>query len=306
MAGFLSGTRLPAAAEKTSGELREVYNYLYLLSEQLRYSMGNLDADNFNETGLDELGTYFTAPITARLENDEGEISSLRLTADFLTTRMTNAEGGISTLQQTVNGFALSVTNGVNASTISLTSHGMVIDSAEIRLSGMVTFEDLSGSGTSVINGNNITTGMISAISMRACEFNTLLTTDGTVGGSIKMWYFKEGTIDVLAGTIRLDDQGAGSESEGKYRMFLSTNSIWYDGNRIDFNLKLRAAGGVSVESLHNGIYLISSTDLMAQAEKDFYLRAAGQYYLYENGSYVTLSNYIGSHCPTTVTAVFG
>lgn len=305
MACFLPDAALPSATAQTGGEMREVLNYLYLLREQLRYSMENLDADNFNETGLRSLGDIITAPLAARIENDEGELTSLRLTADGLSTRVKNAEGSISTLRQSVNGFDLEVTNGVSSSTVKLTNRGAVIASEEIRFSGMVTFEDLSGAGTTVINGSNITTGMIQAISMRSCEFNTLLTTDGTVGGSIKMWYYKEGTIDVLAGTIRLDDQGAGSENEGKYRMFLSTNSIWYDGNRIDFNLKLRAAGGVSVESVHSGIYLASGTDLMETAAGNLYLRAGGQYYIYEpnSGAYVTLQSYIGSHAGV---ALFG
>lgn len=47
------------------------------------------------------------------------------------------------------------------STTLSLTADGARISSANIVLKGAVSFEDLSGSGTTTINGSNITTGTI-------------------------------------------------------------------------------------------------------------------------------------------------
>ena len=55
---------------------------------------------------------------------------------------------------------------GDRASRISLNANGTEISSADVRINGMVTFSDLSGTGTTEINGANIMTGTISADSI--------------------------------------------------------------------------------------------------------------------------------------------
>lgn len=58
----------------------------------------------------------------------------------------------------------LSVTNGTNSSTISLTKDGVSLSSQTIQFTGEVVFKsDLSTAGSTTINGANITTGKISA-----------------------------------------------------------------------------------------------------------------------------------------------
>lgn len=54
-------------------------------------------------------------------------------------------------------------TTGNSSATLKLTSGGAVISSANITFDGFVTFNDLSQSGSTTINGANITTGKISA-----------------------------------------------------------------------------------------------------------------------------------------------
>lgn len=60
-----------------------------------------------------------------------------------------------------IDGITLSATTNGNSSTIILRHDGAQISSANITFTGFVTFSDLSGSGTSTINGDNITTGQI-------------------------------------------------------------------------------------------------------------------------------------------------
>lgn len=294
--------------QTTDEKFGVITNYLYMLLEQLRYTLRNLGLENFNEAEFDGIVTIITEPVYARIENAEGDIAQLQLTAEELTVRMedaegnisvlqltakdltvrmedaegnistlqltassltsrienaegdisvlqqtatrfdvrlTNAEGGISSLSMTVNSITLSVSNGEDRSTIRLMKNGISVASEVIRFTGMVTFTDLSGSGTTIINGDNITTGTISAINISGCYiegsvFRTTLSYGGSVGGEIQFYYER-----YLAGGIRLDDQGAGTQYENRYRMFVYTESA----GGTSFAMKLQAAGGISIET---------------------------------------------------------
>lgn len=101
--------------------------------------------------------------ITTQITGINGEISSLEQTATSLQTQIRNAQGDISSIEQYVDSITLSVTNGSDSSTIQLKAGSTTISSANITFNGMVTFNDLSTAGSTVINGANITTGTISA-----------------------------------------------------------------------------------------------------------------------------------------------
>ena len=77
---------------------------------------------------------------------------------DYLTTTETKTE-----IKQTVNEIKLTASTSGTSSTIKLTAGGTEITSAQINLSGVVTFSDLStwNQDKTIINGGNITTGQI-------------------------------------------------------------------------------------------------------------------------------------------------
>ena len=77
---------------------------------------------------------------------------------DYLTTTETKTE-----IKQTVNEIKLTASTSGTSSTIKLTASGTEITSAQINLSGVVTFSDLStwNQDKTIINGGNITTGQI-------------------------------------------------------------------------------------------------------------------------------------------------
>ena len=77
---------------------------------------------------------------------------------DYLTTTETKTE-----IKQTVNEIKLTASTSGTSSTIKLTAGGAEITSAQINLSGVVTFSDLStwNQDKTIINGGNITTGQI-------------------------------------------------------------------------------------------------------------------------------------------------
>ena len=56
---------------------------------------------------------------------------------------------------------SLTAENDGDTSKLTLSHNGIELSSADITFTGMVTFADLSGSGKSTINGDNITTGTI-------------------------------------------------------------------------------------------------------------------------------------------------
>lgn len=284
-------TSFPQLTEEQSTDEKfgVITNYLYMLLEQLRYSMANLGRENFNDAEFDSIANIITEPVYVQLEGVEGEVASLQLTAQSLTSRITDAEGNISTLQQTsnslmarvqdaegnisslqltaqslttritnaegevssltqtVNSITLTVSNGEYSSTIRLLMNGIVMSSRTIQFTGMVTFADLEGSGTTVINGDNIQTGTISAIDIYGCiiegsVFRSVLDYNGDYGGEIEFYYL---STRYLAGGIRLDDQGAGTQYENRYRMFVYTESV----AGVAFAMKLQAAGGISIEA---------------------------------------------------------
>ena len=276
--------------QSTNEKFEQLSSYLFMLLEQLRYSFANLGQENFNDTAFQDIATIIRKPVyiqlentdkqvasfavaaeglSSRLEDAEGNISQLSQMANGLSTRVEDAEGNISQLSQTVNGLSLTVDNGSSTSTIALVSNGVEISSQKISFSGMVVFNDLSGSGRSKINGDNITTGTISAITISACDvnssvFRTNLAANGTIGGEIEMCYTGN---QYVAGGIRLDDRGAGTEIESKYRMFIYTNSV----KGVPFALKFESAGGMSLES-ENAIYMSAASSATLLGKESAYV----------------------------------
>ena len=79
-------------------------------------------------------------------------------TGDYLTTAETKTE-----IKQTFDTIKLTASTSGTSSTIKLTASGTEITSAQINLSGVVTFSDLStwNQDKTIINGGNITTGQL-------------------------------------------------------------------------------------------------------------------------------------------------
>lgn len=270
---MLSEQALPKFTEGQGDRERiaAIYNYLYMLLEQLRYTFANLGRENINDTEFEVMADTITEPLFLRLEdtdgnvsvlqntaellasriqNAEGDISSLVQTASSLTSRIEGAEGSITEISQTVHGLTFTVENGSSYSMLRLLANGIELTSANIAFTGVVTFGDLENEGFTTINGSNIKTGKIKAIEIDGCDItgsllNTILEADGTVSGAVNLYYIDK---DYLAGGIRLDDTGAGTEIERQYRMFLYTNEV----NGVPFAMKLQSAGGVSIETPAN------------------------------------------------------
>lgn len=139
-------TNFPNLEGKTNEEkFQLISNYLFMLLEQLRYTLNNLGENNWNEE------------------------------------EMTALKSGITkeSVKQVVGGLEIEATNGASSSRVAITVDGVEVASANISFAGMVTFSALAGSGTTVINGDNIKTGKIEGI--------TLVSKDENYGVGVKV-----------------------------------------------------------------------------------------------------------------------
>ncbi len=269
---------------------QEMLDHLYMLQEQLRYTLANLGQENFNDASFRDIQEIIRKPVYARIENDEGKLLELSTQAEGLIVRAKDLEGNLSTLSQTVYGMRLEVSNSGSRSTISLTANGTEISSANIVITGFVTFSSLSGSGTTTINGDNIVTGTIRAIDIEGCNFTTILKADGTISGRMNFCYLNENN---LAGGMRLDNQGAGTSYEGKYRLYLYTAETAGQA----FNLKIESAARLSMEAV-GYMYISGDSTVAIESARD--LRLGGDVYI--NGE--PLSDAISGAMSETISAL--
>ena len=174
-----------AGQESPAEQIRTIRNYLYMLLEQLRYTLNNLDAGNFNSEGMKEIQDAISQPIlkqlsdtngnlaelqvtaaglASRVSSNEGDISQLEQTAQGLSSRVGDAEGNISSLQQTANGLSSRVTSAEgNISTLQQTANGLSsrVSNAEGSISSLN--QTASGLETRVANAE----GAVSTVSQK-------------------------------------------------------------------------------------------------------------------------------------------
>lgn len=140
----------------------------------------------------------------------QGDYAQLSVAVDGIQTEVAGKLGLDETqtlIDQSLAGLTLSATAGDQASTLTLKAGGTTLSSATISFNGMVTFADLAGSGTTVINGDNITAGSISSANGQL-SINLETGTFSTEGASANMT-FNSGVLHIHGGSIALyNDQG--------------------------------------------------------------------------------------------------
>lgn len=115
-----------------------------------------------NKNSISTLNQTATS-IQSQVTDNKNSISTINQTAQEIDTRVENAEDAISDLQIQIGNITLSVSNGEDSSTVKILVNGIQVSSAKIQFSGAVTFADLSESGATEINGDNLSTGTINA-----------------------------------------------------------------------------------------------------------------------------------------------
>ena len=91
-------------------------------------------------------------PVSWTIEMKRDTIKKLQFAASI----KKNAQGSVS-----IRNVGITTEAESNSSTLVLRAGGTELSSTQVKITGVVTFADLSGSGTTVINGDNIKTGTI-------------------------------------------------------------------------------------------------------------------------------------------------
>lgn len=129
----------------------------------LRQDINGITTEVQNTKGDISLIQQRADALAARVSNAEGDIMTLDATAESILTRVQNAEGSISSVEQTADKIDWIVASGTSATNFTLTSRMAKLVAENVDITGFVTFNDLSRSGKTSINGDNIDTGEVSA-----------------------------------------------------------------------------------------------------------------------------------------------
>lgn len=271
--------------ESTEQKISTIQNYLFQLTEQLRWSYANIGKENFNEKAYTLIAEDIRGPVVKRFES--------------LDLKVTNGEG--------------------NTASIQITGDGLKTEAQVIEFQGMVTFKELASEGKTadrytVIDGAKIKTGEILSMTMRSSkiigneiEGGTIIGTEIYGGsytctlendadapsGEIIMRHQIGDKNPYKAGGLRLeyDSSVSGdSETESRYVMRLFTRA---DPAGRKFALKLQSGHRMSLEA--NGlIYIDANGDEITLHGKqinlnagDIYLNARvhANYGIYANGT---------------------
>ena len=176
----------------------------------------------------------------AQLETQiENMSSSVEQTVNSWTAKITQNEKDITSLKLTDSNFEVTIKNKADSSNIiskiNASTEGITINSSKINISGYVTFSALSTSGSTSINGGNITSGVIRGIKIISSTSDS--TSRGELAGSGLNFY----SPSKLAGTIFFDSNGEGTESSAKDRFLIQSKN--------GYVLKLLSSGDMSLTS---------------------------------------------------------
>ena len=149
------------------------------------------------------------------------KMSLVEQTVDSWGVRIIENEKDISSLKLTSDEFEVAIGNKADSSNIismiNASTEGITISSSKVAISGYVTFSDLYSSGTTIINGDNITTGTI-----RGRE---IISTESDSVARVSMWNdglrFYSPTMQ--AGKICFDSNGEGNEENAADRFLIES-----------------------------------------------------------------------------------
>lgn len=246
--------------ENLKEQVRTIQDYMYLLVEQLRYTLHNLDLTNMNDAAVEEYIEMITEPILAQIEDADGniarlelsqaglqsqvqsqagQISSLQQTAGSLQSQIQDAEGNITALQQTTTSISTLVAGqGGQISTLQQKVDGFYLSvsngsnySTITLMSGSAAISSQTIYMTGVVTFTNLSTqgqtvingGNIAAGgTISGCTLRSLSAEDG----GLQICYGSRSYYQLVGG-IKYDTNGAGTDDEAKNRMFIYTQNGW-------------------------------------------------------------------------------
>ena len=89
------------SGKSTEQQVFTIMTYLYMLKEQLTYSLSNRGLDNINANSFIEIAGIINQPVILRLDGVDGSLAEINVNLGTVSSQLQDAEGNISTLQQT-------------------------------------------------------------------------------------------------------------------------------------------------------------------------------------------------------------
>ena len=108
-------------------------------------------------------GTYTLTAADIKNLNDMLYLMKMKIQGGLTISDLTSDAAAILVTDDSIT---MEVSNGSESSTIKIKNNGIEIASVNVTFTGVVTFTDLSGSGSTTINGDNITTGTITGVEL--------------------------------------------------------------------------------------------------------------------------------------------
>lgn len=273
----------------TQEQINGVYDYLFVLLEQLRYTLFNLDGSNINQNALREFIKNISEPIYAKIEDTDKNVNELSITAKGLAGRISDAEGNITQLGVTAQGLQASISS-LDGSVTNLTAD---VNGLRTQVSGkidgtaaqtlidqnlnQITLAATSGSNGTVfaLNKNGVQIASTGTIDLHVKAVN--------IDGTLTAGALRGGSVSLLAGDTPVGSMDLAYTGTGQVGVGLTAT---YGG------MKMHAAGNIFFESELGPFALIGKDDA-----SDYPVVSLGGGYLVLSGNY-TFGASPPSHAP--------
>lgn len=263
----------------TQEQINGVYDYLFVLLEQLRYTLFNLDGSNINQNALSEFIKNISEPIYAKIEDTDKNVNEISITAKGLDARLSDAEGDITQLDTTAKGLQVSVSNLDGAITnIKADVNGIrATVSTKIDATQAQSIFDQSATGFTLgaTSGEN---GTIFKLNYNGVQVASTGTVDlhvkaVNIDGTLTAGALRGGSVSLLAGDTSVGSMDLAYTGTGQVGVGLTAT---YGG------MKMHAAGNIFLESKLGPFALIGKDDA-----SDYPVVSLGGGYLVLSGNYM-------------------
>lgn len=263
----------------TQEQINGVYDYLFVLLEQLRYTLFNLDGSNINQNALSEFIKNISEPIYAKIADTDENVNEISITAKGLDARLSNAEGDITQLDTTAKGLQASISNldgaitniKVDVNGIRATVRGK-IDGSEAQ---SLIDQNLNKITLAATSGSSGTTFTLSKDGAQIASTGTvdLHVKSVNIDGTLTAGALRGGSVSLLAGETSVGSMDLAYTGTGQVGVGLTAT---YGG------MKMHAAGNIFLESALGPFALIGKDDA-----SDYPVVSLGGGYLVLSGNYM-------------------
>lgn len=263
----------------TQEQINGVYDYLFVLLEQLRYTLFNLDGSNINQNALSEFIKNIREPIYAKIEDTNKNVNELSITAEGLSARIGDAEGNITQLQATAKGLQASILS-LDGSVTNLTAD---VNGLRATVSGKIdatqaqSIFNQSATGFT-LGATSGETGTIFKLNYNGVQVASTGSIDLCVDavniyGTLTAGALRGGSVSLLAGETPVGSMDLAYTGTGQVGVGLTAT---YGG------MKMHAAGNIFLESELGPFALIGKDNA-----SDYPVVSLGGGYLVLSGNYM-------------------